>query len=89
MTAWIAAYLIAANLAAFALMGADKRRAQRCRWRIPERTLFLSALVGGSLGAILGMYFFHHKTKHLHFVVGLPLILLAQLILGVWISNRG
>lgn len=89
MTGWIALYLIAANLAAFALMGADKRRAQRCRWRIPERTLFLSALVGGSLGAILGMYFFHHKTKHLHFVVGLPLILLAQLILGVWISNRG
>lgn len=89
MTGWIALYLIAANLAAFALMGADKRRAQRCRWRIPERTLFLSALVGGSLGAILGMYFFHHKTKHLHFVVGLPFILLAQLILGVWISNRG
>lgn len=89
MTGWIEVYLIAANLAAFALMGADKRRAQRCRWRIPERTLFLSALVGGSLGAILGMYFFHHKTKHLHFVVGLPLILLAQLILGVWISNRG
>lgn len=87
MTGWIAVYLIAANLAAFALMGADKRRAQRCRWRIPERTLFLSALVGGSLGAILGMYFFHHKTKHLHFVVGLPLILLVQLILGVWISN--
>ena len=89
MMKWAAAYLIIANLAAFALMGADKRRAQRCRWRIPERTLFLSALVGGSLGAILGMYFFHHKTKHLHFVVGLPLILLAQLILGVWISNGG
>ena len=89
MTRGIIVYLIAANLAAFALMGADKRWAQRCRWRIPERTLFLSALVGGSLGAILGMYFFHHKTKHLHFVVGLPLILLAQLILGVWISNGG
>lgn len=84
----IAVYLIFANIVAFALMGTDKRRAQRCRWRIPERTLFLSAILGGSPGAILGMYLFRHKTRHIQFVVGMPVILLVQIVLGVWLVGR-
>ncbi len=75
------AYLLGINLLAFALMGVDKHRAKRNLWRISERALFLSALLGGSLGAIFGMRFFRHKTKHWYFVYGMPLILLLQIVL--------
>ena len=77
---WIlpAVYLAAVNIAAFACMGADKHRAQMHRWRIRESTLFLLAAVGGSVGAILGMLVFHHKTRHLKFVLGMPIILVIQ-----------
>lgn len=74
----IAAYLTAINLAAFIAFGADKRRARRNEWRIPERTLFLLALLGGSLGAVCGMCAFHHKTKHRYFRCGLPAIFFAH-----------
>lgn len=67
------------NLASFAAMGMDKRRAKRDAWRIRERTLFLLALFGGSVGAIAGMRIFHHKTRHWYFVVGLPAILVLQI----------
>lgn len=80
-------YLITVNLIGFVLMGVDKKRAVRGAWRIPEATLFLYALIGGSLGSILGMYTFHHKTKHWKFVVGMPLILLAQLALAAWAAT--
>lgn len=80
-----AAWLIAVNLWAFGLMGIDKRRARRAgARRIRERTLFLSALLGGSLGAVIGMWTFRHKTKHWYFVWGLPAILAAQIALGAW-----
>lgn len=72
-------YLILANLAAFILMGVDKSKARRHRWRIPERTLFLCAALGGSVGAMAGMWFFRHKTKHWYFVVGMPAILALQI----------
>lgn len=81
----LAAYLAAASLWAFGLMGFDKGRARRGGRRIRERTLFLSALLGGSPGALLGMYVFRHKTKHWYFVWGIPLILLAQIALGIWL----
>ena len=84
----IAGYLVLANLWAFALMGFDKRRARRNGRRVRERTLFLSALLGGSLGTFLGMRVFRHKTKHWYFVWGIPLILLAQAALGVWAFRR-
>ena len=85
----LAGWLLAINLIAFALMGRDKALAKReSRRRIPERVLFLSALLGGSAGAILGMQLFRHKTRHWYFVVGMPAILLAQLALAAWLVLR-
>ena len=78
-------YLLLINAVAFVLMLADKQKARKNRWRIPERTLIGSALLGGSLGALLGMYTFRHKTKHLKFTLGVPAILMAQIALAIWI----
>ena len=75
------------NIAAFALFGADKRKARRGDWRISEKALFLSAVLGGSLGALIGMRLFHHKTKHWYFVIGIPAILVLQIIGCVLITN--
>ena len=82
------AWLVLANLAGFFLMLADKRRAVRHRWRIPERTLLLTALLGGSLGSLAGMRLFHHKTRHWYFVWGIPLILALQILAGMWLWTR-
>ncbi|MCD7801965.1 MAG: DUF1294 domain-containing protein [Clostridiales bacterium] len=87
MGSWIWLYLAIINVAGFAVMGADKRRARRGSWRIPERTLFAVALAGGSLGVLLGMRLFHHKTRHWYFVVGVPLILAVQVILAVTLGR--
>ena len=88
MTPYLLAYLAAVNALSFALMGIDKRRARNALRRIPERTLFLAAIVGGSVGAILGMWTFHHKTRHWYFVVGMPLILFVQLLTAIAILIR-
>ena len=80
-------YLAIINLLAFALMGIDKRRAMRHAWRIPEKTVFLSALLGGSVGAIAGMQLFRHKTKHWYFRYGMPAILILQLF-AVFLLNK-
>ena len=82
-------WLAAINLVTFAVYGIDKAKAKRGAWRIPEKTLFLLPLLGGSLGALLGMRVFHHKTKHWYFVWGVPLILLAQIALAVWLTAGG
>lgn len=82
-------YLILINCAAFCLMAEDKRRAKRRLWRIPERTLFAAAILGGSVGAMLGMYLCRHKTKHWYFVVGMPLIFLLQAGAGWWLFSPG
>lgn len=74
-------YLILANLVSFFLMGIDKRKAIRQAYRIPESTLFLSALCGGSIGSLLGMSLFHHKTKKWKFRLGMPAVLLLHLTL--------
>lgn len=71
-------YGIIVNVAGFAAMGIDKGRARRKVWRIPESTLFLIALIGGSIGSLLGMYGFRHKTRHWYFVWGMPAILILQ-----------
>ena len=89
MNTLLFAYLLLVNLAAFALMGADKRKARREAWRISEKTLFLSAIIGGSIGAILGMWLFRHKTRHWTFVVGMPLILAIQVAAAVLLIRGG
>ncbi len=76
-------YLVLINAAALLLMRADKQKARRGAWRIPEATLMGVALLGGSVGAILGMQLFRHKTKHPKFYLGLPLILAVQIGLTV------
>ena len=78
-------YLAAVNLVTFTVYGVDKAKARRGAWRVPEKTLFLLPLLGGSVGALLGMLVFRHKTKHWYFVWGIPLILLAQIALAVWV----
>ena len=80
-----ALWLAVVNLVAFALMGLDKRRARRGGWRIPETTLFLPALLGGTLGAIAGMYCFRHKTRHWYLRWGLPALLAAQIAAALWL----
>lgn len=80
-------YLIAVNVLAFSLMGADKARARRGAWRVPEKVLFLTAVIGGSVGALLGLSAFRHKTKHLRFVLGLPVILLLQLTAALLLTR--
>ncbi len=74
-------YFLAINIVLFVVMGVDKYKAIRRRWRIPEATLFILALVGGACGGTVGMYSFRHKTKHWYFAVLFPLLALAQLAL--------
>lgn len=76
-------YLLLMNLAGMLSMGIDKQKAKKGAWRIPERTLFLIALLGGSLGSILGMQVFRHKTRHRQFVIGMPIIAVLQISLLV------
>lgn len=79
---YFAIYLLIVNAAGFFLMLIDKRKAVHHRWRIPEKTLFLTAAIGGSAGSIFGMYTFRHKTRHLQFTLGMPAILVVQLLLA-------
>lgn len=81
-------YLAAVNLVTFTVYGVDKAKARRGAWRVPEKTLFLLPLLGGSIGALLGMRVFRHKTKHWYFVWGVPAILLAQIALAAWLLYR-
>ena len=74
-------YLIVINVVTFLVYGIDKVKAKRSKWRIPEATLLGLAVIGGSIGAWLGMKVWHHKTLHKKFKYGLPLIILAQIIL--------
>lgn len=78
-------YLLLINATAFILMLADKHKARKNLWRIPEAVLMGSALLGGSLGALLGMYTCRHKTKHPKFTLGIPVILAIQIIAAVFI----
>ncbi|MCL2336554.1 MAG: DUF1294 domain-containing protein [Firmicutes bacterium] len=79
-------YLALINILAFCIFGLDKQLARYGQRRIAEIHLFLLALVGGSVGALLGMYFFRHKTLHRRFTVGLPLILLLQIGLAIYME---
>lgn len=81
VTLLLVGYVIIVNLIGFLLMGIDKRKAVKRAFRIPESTLFIVALIGGSLGSLLGMYTFHHKTRHWYFVYGMPAILILHIIM--------
>lgn len=80
-------YFIGINLIGFAMMGIDKYKAKKRGFRIPEATLFIVAIIGGSIGSILGMYTFHHKTRHRSFVYGMPFILILQIALIIALLN--
>ena len=76
-------YLVSVNCISFIIMGVDKHKARKRAWRIPESTLFVLALIGGSLGSIIGMHLFRHKTRHWYFLYGMPAILIIQVLLVV------
>lgn len=78
-------YFVIMNIVGFAIMGIDKRKAIKRTFRIPEATLFIVALIGGSIGSIIGMQVFRHKTRHWYFVFGMPVILVIQIALLVFL----
>ena len=80
-------YLIVMNLIGLAVMAMDKSKARHHAWRIPEKMLFLCSLLGGSIGTWAGMYLFHHKTKHWYFVIGMPVILILQIVCVTYIRT--
>ena len=81
----IVIYLLVVNAIGFLAMGIDKIKAKEGMWRTKEKTLFLIAVFGGSIGSIIGMYAFHHKTKHNSFVFGMPVIVIAQIVILVYL----
>lgn len=89
MNKLLIAYLLLINALGFGLMLLDKWKAKKNRWRIRESTLMLVAALGGSVGSLLGMYTVRHKTKHLKFTLGIPLILVVQCLLAVLLLAYG
>ncbi|MBQ6024842.1 MAG: DUF1294 domain-containing protein [Lachnospiraceae bacterium] len=85
----IIGYLAVMNIVGIAVMGIDKSKAKRGAWRIKEATLFGVSIIGGSIGTLLGMYMFRHKTKHIYFVIGMPLILILHIALAVFLFTKG
>ena len=81
------ACLILLNAAGLVLMFIDKQKARRKAWRIPESTLLTVAALGGSIGSLFGMYLFRHKTRHLKFTLGIPVILILQIILAYFLTR--
>ena len=84
----ILGYLLAINIATFFLYGIDKYKAKKGRWRISEATLLLMAVVGGSIGAWVGMRLWHHKTMHKKFKYGIPVIIILQVALAVYLLTN-
>ena len=78
-------YLTIVNLLGFFMMGIDKRKAQKDKWRIPERSLFVITLLGGGIGTNLGMHIFHHKTQKWYFKFGFPSILILEIVLAIYL----
>ena len=86
---YLAYYLLAINVVTFIVYGIDKYKAKKAKWRIPEATLLLLAVLGGSIGAWMGMKVWHHKTMHKNFKYGIPAILLIQIALMTYLHmNR-
>ena len=85
----IGIYLLIVNALGFYMIWSDKRKAIKDAWRTPERNFFNVALIGGSVGCWAGMQTFRHKTKHIKFTVGIPMILLLQIMAVLWITGQG
>lgn len=85
---YLLAYLFIINAVGFLLMLVDKQKAKHKRWRIPEATLMGVAALGGSVGSLLGMYTVRHKTKHIKFTLGIPVILVLQIFAAVYFLTR-
>ena len=83
----IIVYLIVIYFISFIMMGLDKYKAKKRAWRIPESTLFVLALIGGSVGSIAGMHLFHHKTRHWYFLYGMPAILIIQILIVIALAT--
>ena len=81
-------YLLAVNITSFLLYGIDKYKAKKGRWRISEATLLLMAVIGGSIGAWVGMRIWHHKTMHKKFKYGIPIIIILQVALAVYLLTN-
>lgn len=81
-------YLIVINAVGFILMLVDKFKAKRNHWRIPEKTLLGVAAIGGSIGSLAGMYLVRHKTKHPRFFIGIPVMLVLQAAMVIWLYSR-
>ena len=79
-------YLLAVNLLGFLAMGIDKWKAKRGSWRIPEDSLFMFTILGGGIGTIAGIYTFRHKTKKLKFTVGMPVIMILEILLFIYLQ---
>lgn len=88
MTKLILLYLLLINAAGFVLMLVDKLKARKNLWRIPEATLMGIAALGGSVGSLLGMHTFRHKTKHPKFTIGIPVILALQVLLAIFLLGK-
>ena len=84
----ILGYLLAVNIATFFLYGIDKYKARKGRWRISEATLLMMAVIGGSIGAWSGMRLWHHKTMHKKFKYGIPIIIIMQVALAVYLLTN-
>ena len=81
-------YLLAINIATFFLYGIDKYKAKKSKWRISEATLLMMAVIGGSIGAWSGMRLWHHKTMHKKFKYGIPIIIILQVTIAVYLQTN-
>ncbi|SET44171.1 Uncharacterized membrane protein YsdA, DUF1294 family [Oceanobacillus limi] len=80
-------YILVVNIVGFLFMGLDKRKAKKQEWRLPERTLWGIAILGGAVGSLIGMRIFRHKTRHKAFVVGMPLLIILHLLVLIYIMD--
>jgi uncharacterized membrane protein YsdA (DUF1294 family) len=86
---YIILYFIIINLIGIGAMALDKYKAQKGKWRISEKTLFVITLLGGGIGTLFGMYKFRHKTKKMYFVIGFPVILIIEIIILIVMISKG
>lgn len=82
---YVVLYILLINCIGFGAMALDKFKAERAKWRIPEKTLFMITILGGGIGTTVGMYLFRHKTKKLAFTIGFPTILISEIVIIIYL----